>query len=232
MLHSFRRTASFAAMIAMAGLLPATASAADLYTAPAHDWTGFYAGGHIGGAFGDKDWDRIQGVGGGGGGPQPGISSYDVDGIIGGGQIGYNMQSGSWVFGLEAEVSGAGVDGTDRPRANWFETDVNLISTVTGRAGMAVDQLLFFAEGGLAIVNEDHAHNSNFGVVSDNETRLGWTVGGGVEWAFNDTWSAEVEYNYIDLGSEQVTLTGPGGSGIFDIDQQLHTVKFGVNMKF
>lgn len=185
MLPPIRRVASLTAVFAMAGLLPATGSAADLYTAAGHDWTSFYVGGHIGGAFGDKDWDRIQGVGGGGGGPQAGVSSYDVDGIISGGQIGYNMHSGSWVFGLEAELSGAGADGSDRPRGNWFETDVNLISTFTGRAGMAVDRVLLFAEGGLAVVNEDHAHNSNFGVVSGSETRLGWTVGGGVEWAFN-----------------------------------------------
>ena len=207
------------------------ASAADLeYTPTAYDWSGFYLGGHIGGAWGDKDWDRVRGYFGSG--PSAGISSYDVDGIIGGGQIGYNIQSGSWVFGLEGELSGSGVDGSDRPSGNWFETDVNLISTLTGRVGIAADRVLFFAEGGLAIVDEDHAHNSGGGIINANETRLGWTIGGGVEWAFTNTWSAEIEYNYIDLGKEQVTLRNAGGSAVFDIDQQMHTVKFGVNMKF
>jgi len=211
------------------------ASAADLeYTPTAYDWSGFYLGAHIGGAWGDKNWDRIQGAGGGGGGPQDNVSDYDVDGIIGGGQFGYNIQSGSMVYGLEAEFSGAGVDGSDRPTANYFETDVNFLGSVTGRVGFAADRFLIFAEGGLAFIDEDHEHNSNAaGIINGDQTRFGWLIGGGVEWAMTDTFSAEIEYNYMDFAEDRVTLTdGGGASAIFDVDQQMHTVKFGVNMKF
>ena len=77
------------------------------------------------------------------------------------------------------------------------------------------------------------------------ETRTGWTVGGGVEWAFFNNWSAKLEYDFYDLRARNVNLTGffagvgpstfPAGSisvpGV-RVRQTISQVKFGINYRF
>ena len=76
-------------------------------------------------------------------------------------------------------------------------------------------------------------YDTNFytfpGTVELSDTRVGWTAGASVEYAFAPQWSAKLEYNYMDFGSQNVSFT-PGTST--DIDQQIHAVKFGINYKF
>ncbi len=67
------------------------------------------------------------------------------------------------------------------------------------------------------------------------ETRIGWTAGAGIEWAFWDNWSAKIEYDFYDFGEHRVTLVDSLGNfdpAPADINQQIHTVKFGINYRF
>src|SRR5436190_15022223 len=91
----------FAAVVAGAVLAPVGALPAA--PAPAGDWNGLYVGGHFGGAWGRSEWFDL-GAGN--------IGSHDASGIIGGGQTGYNFQSGPWVLGAQASLSGADLGGS------------------------------------------------------------------------------------------------------------------------
>lgn len=237
--------ASFALAACAFGALPA--SAADIATQPVYraptitpsyyNWSGFYVGGHIGGAWASKDWSQTF----------PGTfagnaSSFNADGFIGGGQIGYNWQTGNWVFGIEADASWSGQSGSgaQAPLAAWTSfTDINWFGTVTGRVGYAWDRVLIYGKGGVAWADEDHSQSFNgVPVSSTGTTHTGWTAGVGLEYALSDNWSAKIEYNYIDFGTKNVGFANvppaPGVRAIdaFDIDQTMHVVKFGVNYRF
>jgi len=214
------------------------ASAADVgrpvYKAPpapmmtTYDWTGFYVGGHVGYGWAKKDWRDSFGLFN---------TSQDLDGFMGGGQVGYNYQINQFVFGVEGDMSWADLKGGSTvlgslgaPLGGSFNTKVDWTATVTGRAGLAFDRWLVYGKGGVAWAHD--RYSTNFytpGFADFTDTRIGWTAGAGVEYAFAPQWSAKLEYNYMDFGRQNVSFA-PGRST--DIDQQIHAVKFGVNYKF
>ncbi|WP_370644964.1 outer membrane protein [Microvirga sp. ACRRW] len=167
-------------------MLAANASAADLPRAapppivaapPIFTWTGFYAGVNAGWGWRDDNSESVIL-----GGAVPGTLFFDNNndgGFVGGGQIGYNYQMGSFVIGVETDIQWADTDqnvnvrfvpaalpGTFVPGE--FNNDLSdWFGTVRVRAGVAFDRVLIYATGGLAY--------------SDDNT--GWALGGGVEWA-------------------------------------------------
>ena len=214
--------------------------AADLRSAPASsyvhpfavNWTGLYLGGHLG--YG-------QGKAGVSDPADPGFSvDTTAKGFIGGGQIGYNYQAGSVVFGIEADLSGANVDGTTvlqdatgdivsgQPRIRWT-------SLVTGRLGYASGNALLYVKGGAAFGGFRYTAAN----LTDNEggegtfTRNGWTVGAGLEYALSGAWSIRGEYDYLDFGTHNVTLTDTAGATeIASFRQKLHQARIGLNYRF
>ncbi len=165
---------------------------------PVFTWTGFYVGVNGGVAFQDEDNDRRDGRGGRRGG------RGDDTSILGGGQIGYNMQFGMFVAGVEADIQAIDFErinpaldpgrNRNRDRVNGRDNDdeVDLFGTVRGRLGLAAfDRALIYATGGLAWKADE---NSNSG--SDD---IGFTVGGGVEYAFTNNLSLKVEGLYVDF---------------------------------
>jgi outer membrane immunogenic protein len=140
----------------------------------------------------------------------PLIGRANMDGVIGGGQIGYNWQASKWLFGLEADFQGSDeratadvctVAGcplgssvlTANYKLDWF-------GTVRGRAGfLATDRVLLYATGGLAYGHL--AASAPLVPLSWGSTRAGWTVGAGAEAAIDRNWSVKVEYLYMDLGN-------------------------------
>ena len=108
---------------------------------------------------------------------------------------------------------------------------MNWVSTLTGRAGLAFDRWLVYGKGGVAWAHEKY--DTNFytfpGTASLSETRIGWTVGAGVEYAFAPNWSTKLEYNYMDFGTRNVSFAPFRTT---EIDQQIHAVKLGINYKF
>ena len=142
--------------------LATPAAAADLYgKAPAfaaapfngYNWNGAYVGVNLG-----YQWGKVTNWG-----------STEPNGVMGGGQIGYNWQYGQFVFGAEADLQGSGAEDTfaaykfSNP---WF-------GTVRGRAGYAMNNVLAYATGGLAY----GGGRVDFGAFSESQTHLGWTIG-------------------------------------------------------
>ena len=175
-----------------------------------YNWTGLYVGVHAGGGWADL------GVG-------------DIgSGFVGGGQVGYNYQINQWVWGVEADVSGSGIKnnlatfGPFTASFNW-----NSLSTLTSRFGYAFDNWLVYGKAGGAWANVSVSATS-FGMPllgSARGTADGWVVGVGAEYAFLNNWSAKIEYNAFDFGSD---------SSLFIIGNSvtLQTVKVGVNYRF
>ena len=114
-------------------------------------------------------------------------------------------------------------------------TAVGDLTAVTLRLGYAWDRVLWYVTGGLAWAHNEisfAAAAPGFGVVgSSDNTHVGWTVGGGVEWAFADPWSVKLEYLFMDFGNESY-FGGPGAVGGFDADAQIHTFKIGLNYRW
>lgn len=202
-----------------------SASAADLgrpaYKAPppavvaAYNWSGFYIGAHLGYAWSSEEaTDPVAGLRG----------ATDPDGFLGGVQVGYNWQVDRWVFGVEGDWSWTGVDGST-PLVGTFSSDHNWYATVTGRVGYAWDAWLWYVKGGAAWADTEYRYNV-FGTASD--TRVGWTIGTGFEWALGPQWSAKLEYNYLDFGKDSFAFTG----GPVDVDTQVHLIKAGLNYRF
>jgi len=204
---------------------------------PAFTWTGCYIGGHLGGGWGDKTVSVPSLL--------PGVSvTSDVDGFLGGGQVGCNLQfAGNWVIGIEGEGSAAdikgdvtqtiiGITGTASAKTNW-------IASATGRLGWAWDRWLIYGKGGAAWAHDEYSLSIPVFLeqATASETRTGWTVGGGVEWAFWNNWSMKAEFDYYDFGTSSVTLVGTfGGAPIqvpgVEIRQRISVGKFGINYRF
>jgi outer membrane immunogenic protein len=112
------------------------------------------------------------------------------------------------------------------------------VGTVAGRLGVALDRVLVYGKGGIAWANDQYNLTSpNLALLpafSGNETRFGWIVGAGVEYAFFDNWSAKVEYNYLDFHTSTLQFADTTQTFILNtsIQQQLHLVKVGLNYRW
>lgn len=179
----------------------------------AYNWSGFYVGGHLGYAWSSEDArSTLTGI--------TGVT--DPDGFLGGAQIGFNWQTGAFVFGIEADWSWTNADGsTTIPAA--ITAEHNWYGTATARVGYAVDNWLWYVKGGAAWLDADYT----IGGLTFGDTRTGWTVGTGLEWALGPNWSAKLEYNYMDFGKDTIGTVLP-----VEIDTQVHVVKAGVNYRF
>jgi outer membrane immunogenic protein len=249
------------ALFAAAALIlsvPQSASSADLrpvtkappYAAPApYNWTGFYVGGHFGAGWGTVE-SSLTAISAAGLGTVPislPLSSHNVNGFLGGGQVGYNWQANPWlVLGIEGSFTGTGIEGTGPCVVGLFscKTEVNWMADVTGRVGVTVgDRALVYVKGGVAWADTDYS--ATFAPIAGinvtataNDTRVGGLLGFGVEYGFLPNWSAKLEYNYVDFGDENlnfpISLNGAatGISANVDINQQIHTVKGGINYRF
>jgi outer membrane immunogenic protein len=220
-----------------------------------YDWTGFYIGAHVGYGWGAGDThfealpteQRFFAL-------KTTTLDPDASGVFGGGQLGYNYQWHKLVFGAETDFSGADFDGTRtrtpitqvdgtttegiltaREKTDWF-------GTARLRVGYTpACRLLLYGTGGLAYGHTQYFANTDFlnGVfyaARADETNLGWTAGGGAEFALSHHWSIKAEYLYYDLGSQHFTgLDSTGGtffSVSYDAHTVAHTVNCGINFKF
>jgi outer membrane immunogenic protein len=159
-----------------------------------YDWSGFYIG--INGGWGQSstryDWANFL------------VRSDDASGGTVGGQIGYNWQAGSWVFGIEAQGNWADLSRTyvDPFDPRWsVGTTVDALGLFTGRVGYAANNVLFYVKGGAAVASNSYwAALNNVDFINVSNTRWGAAVGVGLEWGFAPNWSFGVEYNHLFLG--------------------------------
>ena len=142
----------------------------------------------------------------------PSHRKIDAEGWLAGGQIGFNYQVSSLVFGLEADASwtnlkGRGSFNTIPGDVNWtIENRLDWFGTVRGRAGVAVSNVLLYGTAGVAF-GQTRADEvvTNVGpcclvtaVASAHDNRIGWTAGAGAEWMYSRNWSLKAEYLYVD----------------------------------
>src|SRR6185437_4977956 len=201
----------FAAALAAAVAVSGAAAAADLprspapYYAPAqsglYNWGGAYAGLNLG-----YEWSKVTN------------SAVEPSGVAGGGQIGYNWQSGQFVFGVETDVQFSGADDTFAP----FKFSNPWFGTLRGRAGAAFNNVLLYGTLGLAY----GSLKGEIPGLDETRTEVGWAGGIGAEYGFNPNWSARVEYLYMDLASRGFSITGT--------DNGLHAsmLRLGINYHF
>jgi opacity protein-like surface antigen len=192
------------------------------------NWTGFYVGGFAGTTWGQWDDHNI------GGDPTQRVEPT-LAGVMGGGQVGFNYQfANNFVVGAEFDAGWTNAEGS-RSCPNLFFVNcvyfTDWIATATLRAGYAYERALFYVKGGGAWAEHEYPIFSNLtGLVigTANDTRSGWTVGAGFEFALTQNWSAGAEYNFMDFGTEHIVLT----SGDFsDISTEHHAVKVRVNYR-
>jgi outer membrane immunogenic protein len=224
---------AIAGMMAAAGAsasfaadLPRPAYKAPVYVAPGFTWNGFYVGINGGYGWGHSDWNNGA----------AGSISMNVKGAMVGGTLGYNFQTGNFVFGIEGDLdaswingsSGAGLAGAPCG-APGCETKNTWLGTGRGRIGYAFDRFLPYITGGAAFGNIK-ATAANGGSV--DKTHLGWAAGAGVEWAFASAWSAKIEYLYADLGHVTCDATTCGGGADTEVSLKTNMVRLGVNYRF
>jgi len=221
-------------LLAMAGLmaaawaapslgadLPRPAYKAPVYVAPGFNWTGFYVGINGGYGWAKSSWSSA-------------VTSGDVSpkGWLIGGTLGYNMQTGNFVWGLEGDIDlstikgstsgGTGVCATPgcESRNRWF-------GTARGRIGYAFDRWLPYLTGGAAFGDVKMSPNTG---LSETKTKIGWTAGAGIEWAFMTNWSTKIEYLYADLGKSTCSAASCGVDT--DVTWKANIVRLGVNYRF
>jgi outer membrane immunogenic protein len=249
--------------------LPTRKAPPPLAAPVAYNWTGFYAGVNVGGGwshdggaeycidpFGALNGATCQVL-------PPGASGHvNGSGVLGGAQAGYNWQYGQTVFGFETDFQGSGISGSSSVAgpfgfagggapalpAGTFTASESLdwFGTVRGRVGyLVMDRALLYATGGLAYGQVTAATDftaPNVGasyIGRRSSTEIGWTIGGGVEYALTQNISAKLEGLYYNLGKETVVgaetplIFAPNGyqhNKAFDTDGGL--IRVGLNYKF
>ena len=215
----------------------------------AYSWTGSYLGANLGfGVARDPSSLSFPVIGlPGGGGPE--FFSAQPRGVLGGLQAGYNLQLGRWVVGVETDIQASGQsDSHTCLDANCVAGATGLVKqempwlgTTRGRIGYAAGPVLSYVTGGAAygevrstININDTGFTGDAGTLTLSSTRMGWTLGTGVEIALAGNWTAKAEYLYVDLGSQSGTATlAPGGTtSVFNTHFQEQIFRGGVNYRF
>jgi outer membrane immunogenic protein len=207
-----------------------------------YNWTGFYIGGNIGYSWGrSSDYSTL--TNGVGTVLFANSSAVNLNGVVGGGQVGYNWQVQNWVWGFEADIQGTDEKGTRSfvcptgicsppiigaafvpgaaVTASPMDQKIEWFGTVRARGGILVTpRVLLYGTGGLAYGEVRTAETlSNIAAAqafSTTDTRVGWTAGVGVEGAIGGNWTAKLEYLYVDLGrtsGSNLTTLGAFGGG-------------------
>jgi outer membrane immunogenic protein len=251
------------AIPALAADLPAPLYKAASAATPSYSWTGFYLGLNAGYGWGDRNFQLFNGdpafyAPALAAGPIPATLAPNPQGFIGGGQAGYNIQSGLVVYGIETDIQYSNVKGTAAtatsiiPFPNILTTaqqKLDWLGTLRGRLGVSNSDFLLYATGGLAY---GHASASSSTLVTGppgnscannlycsagavSTTKAGWTAGMGAEYAFAQPWTVKLEYLYYSVGSatynepsSSVPTTGMQATAHFSGN----LIRAGVNYRF
>ena len=188
---------------------------------PFFTWNGFYVGINAGYGFGHSAWTDTVTL--------DSTGNFKVKGALVGGTVGYNLQMGSFVFGLEGDFDWSNIKGSVTTNCpSTCETSNNWLGTARGRIGYAFDRFMPYLTAGAAIGNI----KGTVGAVNHfSAARVGWTGGVGVEYAFIDNWSVKLEYLYVDLGKATCAATC-SGTDPFSVSFTTSVARAGVNYKF
>jgi outer membrane immunogenic protein len=161
----------------------------------ASNWSGFYLGalGGVGVGRSDKTFSNGTSTG-----------NFQTDGEIGGGTVGYNLEWGSVVAGLEGDLSATGISGTTScPNQIYYcGTENSWLATVRPRLGYSTGDVFFYGTGGFAVGDvtvQSGLETSGAGGVDFTNVEAGWTAGAGAEMLIYSNWSLKAEFLYVHL---------------------------------
>jgi outer membrane immunogenic protein len=250
-----------------APILAGAAAAADMpmpmkaaVVAPVFNWTGCYVGINAGGAASGSDFTSrvdpgthlvdpadlaIAGA--------TGTGSANDAGFIGGGQVGCNLQSGGFAFGIEGDwdyfrstptfTSPNGILGTGDTITVSQSLRTSSLATIRPRVGIVTDRNFLYATGGVAFARVNYTQtytdtlNAAVGTAAGSTTLVGWTVGGGWEWAWTDHVTLKTEYLFAKFPTTNVLggiADNAGGANALhgSYDLTIQTARLGLNYKF
>ena len=237
MTHRLLSGAAAAALV-VAGAISAPAAdlptrkeaPAPVFVPPPFTWTGFYIGVNAGAIWkqGNNNTNLYA--------PNaPWLYTYwpnnnwgnNNTGFIGGGQAGYNWQTGAWVFGVETDFDGSSLSksgnfigptftnpytGTTGYLSANGKISLDWLGSTRGRVGFVAtpdNRLMFYGTGGVAYGGGSahlNFYDSSSGVYfnsgNNDQSRTGWVLGAGVEYAITNNIILGAEYLYFDLGSK------------------------------
>lgn len=189
----------------------------------AYNWTGCYIGAQAGYTWGRTTYLDTQDLTG---------TSFDLNGGVAGGHVGCNYQVNSFVIGIEGDYEWTGLKGDDaaylitldRVEGRWQ-------GSICGRAGFAVDRVLFYATGGWSALNVEYSVSNVFiNTEVIRRTLSGWTAGAGIEYALTNNISARAEYRYARYGEEFFPTQQVAARALHDTTT--NTIRGGVTYKF
>lgn len=212
----------------------------------AHNWSGLYVGGHLGCAWGETQWtfanaSLFSNAGG--------ATDFDNTGWVGGGQVGYNVQLGHWVVGVEATLSNG--DLRDQsvnvlnplPAINStrLTSDIDSLVTVVARLGYSWDRRwMGYVKGGYASGDVDVRLEIASAVASASASASsrhgGWTIGTGVEYFLTKNVVVGIDYSFINLEDKTYQLTCVAACGVnpvVNVDpESIHMLTGRISFKF
>ncbi len=203
-------------------------------------WAGPYIGVYGGYGFGQSQATGTTGDPFDEGGITGLTLRLNPQGAFGGVTVGYNQQTGNVVWGVEGEAGYLGLRAAANP-APGFTDDAGTVAygfyaTLAARFGIAMDRTLLFARAGGIIAQYIGTYGDYDGGVPDtfDQTTLGgpqfgYVIGAGAEFAFDANWTAKLEYNFLNLGTD--TTTNNAGD-TYTHRNQAHLIKFGLNFLF
>jgi len=190
---------------------------------PVFTWTGFYVGAHAGYGFGDAKF------------PLDADENHKFKGGIVGAQFGWNHQfTNNLVFGLEASYSGMDLTGSVivdiAPPPFLVQTQgtkAHRLLMMGSRFGYAFDRTLLYVNGGYASMRFTGWFSDAGGTTRARNSRDGWFLGAGVEYALHRNWTVRAEYNYINFGTSEWSFGIPRPGKV-----ELQRVTIGLNYLF
>ncbi|MDP3545550.1 MAG: porin family protein [Phreatobacter sp.] len=191
--------------------------------APVFSWTGFYVGLNAGVGFANTNLTALT---------APFNVSGSGTGLVAGGQIGYNYQINNIVLGLEGDIGFFGVSRRASDiSGNFVAWRTQWDASIRGRLGLAIDRTLLYVTGGVAFadlrINGAVGQPLAFLPFSESQTRVGWTVGAGIEYALTGNWTVRGEYLYANYGRKDFPTIPIAG-----VRLDTHKFRVGVNYLF
>jgi outer membrane immunogenic protein len=231
--------------VAWAADMPVKAMPLKQVPVPIYNWTGFYVGLNAGFVWFDKDWAvPLTPFNITGGCPRCPTTAggHSANNWLAGGQVGFNYQIDRVVLGVEAQADWTKLQASN---ASLFagpaftdNSKTDGVGTIAARLGYTWDRALLYVKGGGAWAHDKFwTSTARFPVQqSVSDTRLGWMVGVGGEYALSGNWSVKVEYDHMDFGRHREELAcisaGCFQGFDFDVKQTVDLVKVGVNYRF